>query len=86
MWGRLPPGDLQPGGDVLGSERKFIEPDAHCVVDCRRHWGARASDLRGGPGQNAQNWGMKMTDRMQNMRLSGIPALRKSVYLYPPGM
>jgi len=36
--------------------------------------------------QNAQKRGMKMTDRMQNMRLRGIPARRKSVYLYPPGM
>ena len=37
-------------------------------------------------GQKAHMRGMKITDRMQKMRLSGMPARRKSVYLYPPGL
>ena len=36
--------------------------------------------------QNAHRRGMKMTDRMQKRILSGMPARRKSVYRYPPGL
>jgi len=66
--------------------RRYLAPVAGLRLEQGESDGSRVHPRRPGAGQNAQRRGMKMLDRIQKRMLSGIPARRKSVYLYPPGL
>ena len=71
----------------LAKQHKKVKGSSGRVADWRKGCAPLTADTdQCQRGQKAHMRGMKITDRMQKMRLSGMPARRKSVYLYPPGL